>query len=208
MRAGRYRLWGPTLFCGADVGLGASGRRKVLGIVGFGRIGQAMARRAAGFDMDVVAYDPFAREVVDGAAGVRWLELDELLAASDFVSLHPPLTPQTHHLIGAAQLARMKPTAYLINTSRGPVVDEAALVAALRERRIAGAGLDVYEHEPAMAEGLADLPNVVLLPHIASASGDTRGAMARMAATNALCHLRGERAPNAVNPEVYGGLGG
>jgi glyoxylate reductase len=199
--AGRYRLWGPNLFLGADVGPGASGRRKVLGIVGYGRIGAAVARRAKGFDMQVLACDPQRRE----AEGIEWVELDELLQRSDFVTLHPPLTPDTRHLIGAPQLARMQRTAFLINAARGPVVDEAALVEALRGGVIAGAALDVYEGEPSLAPGLAELQNVVLLPHIASASHDTRGAMARMAAANALCHLRGERAPNILNPQVYGG---
>ena len=197
---GRYRIWGPNLFLGADVGLGASGRRKVLGVVGFGRIGAAVARRAEGFDMEVLACDP-AVEVAH--PGVEQVELAELLDRSDFVSLHPPLTEQTRHLIGAPELRRMKPSAFLINAARGPVVDEAALVVALREREIAGAALDVYEDEPALAAGLVDLDNVVLMPHIASASHDTRGAMATMAATNALCHLRGEPAPNVLNPEVY-----
>jgi glyoxylate reductase len=201
--AGRYRIWGPNLFLGGDVGPGASGQRKVLGIVGYGRIGAAVARRAAGFDMEVITHDPHARDRVEAAEGVAWVELDALLARSDFVTLHPPLTPETEHLIGAPQLQSMKPTAYLINAARGPVVDEAALVEALRGGVIAGAALDVYEREPALAAGLAALDNVVLLPHIASATHDTRGAMAMMAATNAVCHLRGERAPDVLNPEVY-----
>ena len=153
--------------------------------------------------MDVLAFDPYAREAVEDSQWASWADMDELLEQSDFVTLHPLLTEETHHLIGAAELRRMKPTAYLINTARGPVVDEAALVAALRERWIAGAGLDVYEDEPAMASGLADLPNAVLLPHIASATRDTRGKMSSMAATNALAHLRRQRAANPVNPEVY-----
>lgn len=201
--AGRYRIWGPNLFLGADVGPGASGRRKVLGIVGYGRIGAAVARRARGFDMDVVAYDPHGRDAVEAAEGVAWAELDDLLARSDFVTLHPPLTPETRHLIGPPQFERMQSSAFLINAARGPVVDEAALVEALRSGAIAGAALDVYEDEPTLAPGLTELENVVLLPHIASASHDTRGAMAKMAATNAVCHLRGEPAPNILNPEVY-----
>jgi glyoxylate reductase len=203
VRAGRYKLWGVNLMLGADVSPGGSGRRKVLGVVGYGRIGTAVARRAAGFEMDVLAYDPFARERIDADAGVAWAELDDLLARSDFVTLHPALTDRSHHLIGAPALKRMKRTAYLINVSRGAVVDENALVAALRSRRIAGAALDVFEHEPALAAGLLDCDNVVLAPHIASASTDTRDRMATMAATNALAHLRGERAPNIVNPDVY-----
>ncbi len=203
MVQGRYKIWGPNLLLGGDIGPGASGVRKVLGIVGYGRIGAAVARRAFGFDMDVLAFDPYAREAVEDSQWASWADMDELLEQSDFVTLHPLLTEETHHLIGAAELRRMKPTAYLINTARGPVVDEAALVAALRERWIAGAGLDVYEDEPAMASGLADLPNAVLLPHIASATRDTRGKMSSMAATNALAHLRRQRAANPVNPEVY-----
>lgn len=203
MVEGRYKLWGPNLFLGGDVGIGASGRRKVLGIVGYGRIGQAVAKRSIGFDMDVLAFDPFNRQAIDADPLARWAELPELLAKSDFVTLHTPLTPDTHHLIGEAELRQMPKTAYLVNAARGPVVDEKALVVALREGWIAGAALDVYEDEPAMAPGLAELPNAVLLPHIASASYDTRGKMAEIAAHNALCHLRRERAPNVVNPEVY-----
>ncbi|MEZ5332481.1 MAG: D-glycerate dehydrogenase [Thermoanaerobaculia bacterium] len=199
---GRYRLWGPNLLLGADVGRGATGRRKVLGIVGYGRIGRAVARRAVGFDMEVLVHSR-SREAADGDEGVRWVELDELLEKGDFISLHTPATPETRHLIGEAELHRMKPTAYLINTSRGDIVDEAALVRALEAGGIAGAGLDVYENEPAMAPGLAEAPGVVLLPHVGSATRGTRGRMATMAAENALAHLRGERAPNAVNPEVY-----
>jgi glyoxylate reductase len=202
MVAGRYKLWGPNLFLGGDVGTGASGRRKVLGIVGYGRIGQAVAKRATGFDMEILAYDVFPKSVEDDPLAA-WTELDELLEKSDFVTLHPPLTPETHHLIGEPELKRMKDTAYLINAARGPVVDEKALVRALSESWIAGAALDVYEDEPEMAPGLAEQPNAVLFPHIASASVDTRSTMATMAAENAVAHLRRERAANVVNPEVY-----
>ena len=201
MRAGRFKIWRPTMLLGADVGPGPDGRRKVLGIVGFGRIGREVARRAAGFDMDVVAHDP-KPEVVE-AAGARWLELDALLEHADFVCLHPRLAPETRHLIDEARLRRMKPTAYLINVARGEVVDEGALVRALREGWIAGAALDVYEREPATAPGLAELTNVVIVPHIGSATHETRARMATVAATNALHHLRGERAPQCVNPAVY-----
>jgi glyoxylate reductase len=203
LKAGNYKLWGPNLLLGADVSPGGSGRKKVLGIVGFGRIGAAVARRAAGFDMDVIAYDPKARARIDASGIARWAEFDDLLQRSDFVTLHPLLTRETHHLIDERALKRMKPTAILVNVSRGPVVDEAALVRALRERWIAGAALDVYEHEPAMAEGLRECENAVLVPHIASASADTRDRMATMAAENALAHLSGTPAPNVVNPEVY-----
>jgi glyoxylate reductase len=203
MTAGRFKLWGPNLLLGADVSPGGSGRRKVLGVIGFGRIGAAVAKRALGFDMEVIAHDPRARAHIDASGHARWAELGELLERSDFITLHPLLTPETHHLIDEAALKRMKPTAILVNVSRGPVVDEAALVRALREHWIAGAALDVFENEPAMADGLRDCENAVLVPHIASASADTRDKMATMAAENALAHLRGERATNVVNPEVY-----
>jgi glyoxylate reductase len=202
MRAGRFKIWGANMLLGAEVGPGPDGRRKVLGIVGFGRIGRAVARRAVGFDMDIVAYNP-SRAAVDAFPGARWVPLDELLSISDFVCLHPRLTPETHHLIDETRLRRMKPTAYLINASRGEVVHEAALVQALRERWIAGAALDVYEKEPAMAQGLAELANVVLVPHIGSATKDARNAMATIAATNAVAHFMGQRAPQCVNPDVY-----
>ncbi|MGD2069797.1 MAG: D-glycerate dehydrogenase [Gemmatimonadota bacterium] len=205
-REGRYRIWGPNLLLGADVSPGGSGRRKVLGIVGFGRIGRAVAKRAVGFEMDVLVHDPYQRERIDAfGPPVRWAELHELLEASDFVTLHPLLTDETRHLIGEPELRRMKEDACLVNVSRGPVVDEGALVRALRGGWIGGAGLDVYEDEPEMAPGLAELPNAVLAPHVGSASRDTRDRMAVIAATNALHHLRGERAPDTVNPEVYEG---
>lgn len=203
MVEGSYKLWGPNLFLGEDIGPGGSGRRKTLGVVGYGRIGQAVAKRALGFDMDVLAFDPYNREGVERSDYATWADFDELLERSDFVSLHVLLTDETHHLIGETELRKMKPTAHLINAARGPVVDESALVRSLHEGWIGGAGLDVYEDEPAMAEGLADCPTAVLLPHVASASGDTRGLMSSMAATNAVAHLRGERAPNVLNPDVY-----
>jgi len=203
MVAGRYKLWGPNLFLGADLSPGAKNERKTLGVIGYGRIGRAVARRSIGFDMDVIAFDPFYRAGIDEDDLATWADLDDLLAKSDFVTLHPLLTPETHHLIGEAELKKMKSTAYLVNAARGPIVDETALVHALQERWIAGAALDVYEDEPAMKPGLAELDNVALFPHIASASLDTRGMMAEIAATNALAHLRRDRAPNAVNPEVY-----
>lgn len=203
MAGGRYKIWGPNLLLGADVGPGPNGDRKVLGIVGYGRIGEAVARRATGFDMEILAFDPFARAAIDGDSKVQWAELDDLLERSDFVTLHPPLTPETHHLIDAAALRRMKKTAYLINAARGPMIDEAALVEALRTDEIAGAALDVFEDEPAMAPGLAELSNAAIFPHVASATFATRARMATMAAENALAHLEKRRAPNVVNPEVY-----
>ncbi len=208
MVAGRYKLWGPNLFLGGDVSPGGTGKRKVLGIVGYGRIGAAVARRAVGFDMDILAYDPhnpgaIATDAADPARHVRAAGLEELLRESDFVSLHPLLTPETRHMIGERELGMMKLSAYLINVSRGPVVDEVALVQALRDNVIAGAALDVFEDEPLMKPGLAECTNALLVPHIASGSQDTRDRMATMAATNAVAHLNGTRAPNVVNPDVY-----
>lgn len=199
----RFKTWKPSLLLGRDVSPGGSGKSKTLGIIGFGRIGQAVFKRSKGFDMCVLAYDPWQREAIDRMEGVGYRELSDLLEESDFVTLHTPLTDKTYHLIGENELSLMKPTAYLINTSRGPVIDEKALVKALRDRRIAGVGLDVYENEPNLAPGLADCGNVLLLPHLGSASHDTRDKMGTMAAANALAILRKERAPNTVNPEVY-----
>jgi glyoxylate reductase len=150
-----------------------------------------------------LAFDPFGREAIEADELATWADLPQLLEHSDFVTLHPPLTPDTHHLISEAELQAMKESACLINAARGPVVDEKALVKALQEGWIAGAALDVFEDEPAMAPGLAELDNVSIFPHIASASHDTRSKMASIAATNALAHLRREPAPNVVNPEVY-----
>jgi len=203
MRLGNYRLWGPQLLLGEDLSPGGDGRRKTLGLIGFGRIGEAVARRARGFDMDVIAHHPSNPERVRSSGLARPVELAVLLGESDFVSLHIPLTAATRHLIGAAELRAMKPSAVLVNTSRGAIIDEAALVVALGTSQIAAAGLDVYENEPAMATGLAELSNTVLLPHVGSASRGTREAMATIAATNALAMLRGEPAPHCINPAVY-----
>ena len=195
-RAGKFKGWAPMLFLGGDI----TGR--TLGIVGAGRIGTAMALRSASFGMKVLYADKVRNETLEKALGARKVDLDALLAESDFVSVHVNLSRETTHLIGEAQLAAMKSTAYLINTSRGPVIDEKALVTALRDGKIAGAGLDVYEEEPKLAPGLADLPNVVLVPHIASATIDTRTKMATTAAENLLAMLRGDDPPNLVNPEA------
>jgi glyoxylate reductase len=203
MVAGRYRIWGPQLLLGADVGRGADGIPRTLGIIGFGRIGQAVARRARGFDMQVVACDPHAGAAIAADDSVEAVELDELLERSDFVTLHALLSPETRHIIDERALRRMKRGAYLINVARGEMVDEQALVRALQQGWIAGAALDVFEDEPAMAPGLAACDNAVLVPHIGSATHGTRGRMATMAATNALAHLRLERAPDVVNPDVY-----
>ncbi len=196
MRAGRFPGWGPLYMLGGDVA-GAT-----LGLVGPGRIATAVARRAVGFGMIILYAGRKASPEID-ALGGRLATLAEVLGASDFVSLHVPLSAETRHLIDATALARMKRTAYLINTSRGPVVDEQALVEALRRGTIAGAGLDVYEDEPRMADGLAELPNTVLLPHLGSATVATRAAMSRMAAENLVAVLRGLKPANLVNPAAW-----
>jgi glyoxylate reductase len=200
VREGRFGLWSPFMLLGRAVA------GSTLGIVGMGRIGQAVARRALGWDMKVVyTRRGGALRVDDIPPAARWEfreELDELLREADIVSLHVPLLPQTRHLIGVRELALMRPGSYLINTARGPVVDETALVEALKSGHLAGAGLDVYEREPELAPGLVDLPNVTLLPHLGSATVETRGRMAELAALNAIAAVRGERAPHLVNPEV------
>ena len=198
MRAGRFPGWGPSYMLGGDV-TGAT-----LGLIGPGRIAQAVARRAQGFAMRVLYHGRRPSPELD-ALGATAATLDALLTHSDFVSLHVPLGDETKHLIDAKALARMKPTAYLINTARGPVVEEKALVAALKSGAIAGAGLDVYEDEPRMAVGLADCPNTMLLPHLGSATRATRASMSRMAAQNVLEALAGRRPPNLVNPEAWAG---
>jgi glyoxylate reductase len=203
MRGGNYKAWGPNMLLGEDVSPGGDGNQKVLGILGFGRIGQAVARRALGFDMKVIAFDPFAREAIEADEQAEWADLDDLLAASDFVTVHTVLSDDTRHLLGEREFGLMKSTAFLVNAARGPIVDEVALVEALKKKQIAGAGLDVYEKEPAMMEGLAELENTILLPHLGSATRGTRNLMATKAATNALAMLKGEAAPNCLNPEVY-----
>ena len=203
MRGGNYKLWGPNLLLGEDTSPGGDGRKKILGVVGFGRIGQAVTSRAMGFDMRVLAYDPYAREAIEADDQAEWADLDVLLAKSDFVSIHTLLSNETRHLISTAEFEKMKPTAYILNAARGPIIDEAALVVALNEGQIAGAGLDVYEQEPEMVQGLAGCKNAVLLPHLGSASRGTRDKMATMAATNAIAMLQGDRAPNCVNADVY-----
>jgi lactate dehydrogenase-like 2-hydroxyacid dehydrogenase len=199
VRAGRWRTWGPQLLLGGDI------HGATIGIVGFGRIGQAVARRAAGFAMNVLYWSRSRAEPsLERDLAATFVELDELLARSDFVTLHVSLNEETRHLIDSASLARMKPSAVLVNTARGPVVDQAALADALRDGTIAAAGLDVTDPEPmAPDDPLLELENCLVVPHIASASHATRGKMAEMAAANLLAGLRGERLPNPVNPEVY-----
>ncbi|MEA2249583.1 MAG: glyoxylate reductase [Solirubrobacteraceae bacterium] len=186
--------------------LGMGLQEKTLGVVGMGAIGQSLARRAKAFGMDIVYSDARrADEKVEAELGARHVELDELLRISDVVSIHAPLMEETRHLINAERLAQMKDTAYLVNSARGPIIDEAALVDALRSGQIAGAGLDVYENEPQVHEGLLDLDNVVLLPHLGSATIETRTAMGVLAAKNAIAVLKGERPPTPVNPDVLDG---
>ncbi len=197
MRSGRWMGWGPLQF----MGNGVTGR--TLGIVGPGRIGTAMALMSRGFAMPVLYHGPSPNPVLEQELSARRVDFDTLLAESDFISIHTPLIPQTRHLFGSEAFAKMKPTAYLINTSRGPVIHEARLVEALKEGRIAGAALDVYEREPEMAKGLAGLDNVVLTPHTGSATVTARTDMAVLAAKNLLAMMKGERAPQCVNPEVY-----
>ncbi len=201
LRSGQWREWRIDLFTGHDI------HHRTLGLVGMGRIGQAMARRGRGFEMRLLYHDAVrAAAQIERELGVEYVELDTLLAESDFISLHVPLLPQTRHLIGAPQLARMKKTAILVNTSRGPVVDEAALAAALAAGQIAGAGLDVFEREPQVEPGLLGLSNAVLAPHIASASIATRTRMCLMAAENVVAALSGRRPPNLVNRELASAL--
>lgn len=198
VRAGSFKVWNPTLLLGSDV------HGKTLGVIGMGRIGLAVARRARGFGMAILYHNRRRVEAsLEAEISARFVSLERLLRSSDFVTLHASLTAETRYLISAKELALMKPTAYLVNTARGPLVDEAALVESLRGGGLAGAALDVYEQEPALATGLAELENVVLTPHIGSASRETRGRMALMAAENIVAALGGKRPPNLVNPEVY-----
>lgn len=197
VRAGKWKTWGPMLLLGVEIKGGT------LGLVGFGRIGRAMARRAVGFDMRVIYYDPNESKP-DPDINASRVDFETLLEESDFISLHTPLTPDTRHLIDAEALSRMKRTAVLVNTARGPVVDMDALYEALKFKRIFAAGLDVTEPEPLPADHpLLTLDNVVVMPHIASASTTARSNMSWMAAKNLIAGLKGERLPNCVNPQVY-----
>ncbi len=198
VRAGRWHTWEPLGLLGADV-WGAT-----LGIVGLGRIGTAVSRRARGFTMRVLYHDRVRKTGVEAELGLEYIPLDDLLAEADFVSLHCPLIPETHHLIGEQALRRMKPTAVLINAARGPIVETDALVRALQEGWIAAAALDVTDPEPLPPDHpLLALPNCIVVPHIGSATVTTRERMAVMAAENLLAGLRGARLPYCVNPEVY-----
>ncbi len=198
VREGKWKVgWHPLMMIGSDV------YERTLGIIGMGRIGSAVARRAKGFGMKVLYYDAIRREDLEKELGVEYTDMDKLLEESDFVSLHVPLTPETYHLIGEEQLRKMKPTAFLINTSRGKVVDQKALYKALKEGWIAGAGLDVFEQEPIPPDDpLLQLNNVVLAPHAASASYETRSRMAEIVAENLIAFLNGKVPPTLVNKEV------
>lgn len=198
LRAGRWKGFRMTDWLGSDV------HHATLGILGMGRIGQAVARRARGFEMRVIYHNRNRLDATQEAeCNANWVDKDTLLRESDFLVLMLPYSPQTHHAIGAAELALMKPTAHLVNVARGGIVDDAALVVALRERRIAGAALDVFEGEPQVNPGLLEVDNVTLTPHIGSSSRATRLAMAMTAADNLIAALSGQRPPNLVNADAW-----
>jgi len=197
VRNGNWKTWGPMLLLGSEI------HGATLGLVGFGRIGKAMARRAAGFNMRVIYYDP-GEQGYDKDLNATPVDFETLLKESDFISLHTPLTPDTRHLIDAKALSRMKRSALLVNTARGPVVDMDALYEALKDKRIFAAGLDVTDPEPLPADHpLLTLDNLVIAPHIASASITARSNMADLSAKNLIAGLKGERLPHCVNPQVY-----
>ncbi|NLJ39540.1 MAG: D-glycerate dehydrogenase [Candidatus Atribacteria bacterium] len=197
VRAGKFRGWEPMLLLGTDI------YEATLGLIGFGRIGQAMARRAKGFNLKVLYYDKNpVSPIIEKELGVSRTGFDEILRKSDFISIHVPLNEETFHLIGQKELSIMKKESYLINTARGPIVDEKALVKALKDGVIRGAALDVFENEPEIEQELMSLDNIVMVPHIGSASYQTRTKMAIIAAKNILSALKGERPEFLVNPEV------
>lgn len=198
LRSGTPWTWGPEMMLGTDV------HGKVLGVVGFGRIGQSVARRAKGFGMSVRYNDVFRPSSdVEQELNAEYRELDELLAEADFVSIHVALTPETRHLFGPEQFRRMKPTAVLVNTSRGPVIDEAALVDALRADELFAAGLDVFEREPEVHPGLLELDNATVIPHLGSATVETRDAMGFLAVENLTAALESRRPPTLINPDAW-----
>lgn len=197
-RAGRWKTWGPLLLAGQDV------HHATLGLIGVGRIGSAVARRAKGFEMRVIYYDTIRRHDLEQQLGLEFRAMTDVLREADIISVHVPLMPETRHLIGAEQFRMMKKTAVFVNAARGPIVDQSALVEALRTRTIYAAGLDVFEQEPISPDDpLLELDNVVLAPHIASASIPTRTRMATLAAENIAAVLQGKRPPTPVNPEVW-----
>src|SRR5581483_4907977 len=198
LRAGHWKGWKNDQFLGVDV------HHATLGIVGMGRIGQAIAQRARGFSMKILYHNRRRCPAsVERATGAKYVTLEKLLRTSDFVSLNLPYSPEAHHLIGAEQLALMKPTAVLVNAARGGIVDDAALVAALEDKRIAAAGLDVFEGEPKLHPGFLELDNVALVPHIGSATRATRMKMNLLAVKNLVAALSGKRPPNLVNPDAW-----
>jgi lactate dehydrogenase-like 2-hydroxyacid dehydrogenase len=196
-RAGKFKGWEPLLMLGQDV------TNKTLGIIGAGRIGTAFALKSKGFDMKVIYTDEQRNEQLERKLGAKKVPLTELLKESDFVSIHVPLMKATHHLIGEKELKMMKKTAVLLNTARGPIIDEVALIKALKEHWIFGAGLDVYEKEPEISRELKSLDNVVLQPHTGSGTIETRTKMALMAAKNIIQGLKGNIPPNCINTEVF-----
>jgi glyoxylate reductase len=198
VRSGQWKVsWHPSMMQGRDV------YNATIGIVGAGRIGYAVAKRATGFGMKILFYDVVPRPEIEKDFGAKKVDLDTLFRESDFISIHVPLMKETQHLVNAEKLKLMKKTAYLINNSRGPVVDEKALYAALKEGRIAGAGLDVFEQEPTPVDNpLLKLDNVVVAPHISSASYETRSKMAEMVADNLVAFFEGKKPPNLINPDV------
>ena len=200
VRAAKWKTWGPMLLMGQDI------HKATLGIIGFGRIGQGMAKRASGFDMKVLYHDVYRRQDLEQSMGVTYADIDTILAEADFVSIHTDLNPSTRYMFNAVAFAKMKRTAILINSARGPIVDHMALYEALKSGQILGAGLDVTDPEPIPVDHpLLTLPNCLIVPHIASASVATRGKMASMAANNLIAGVRGERLPTPVNPNVYDG---
>ncbi|WP_322507069.1 D-glycerate dehydrogenase [Anaerolinea sp.] len=197
-REGKWKTWGPTILLGVDVA------RSILGIIGFGRIGQAVARRAKGFDMRILYYDNKRLPEMEETLGVEYVSLETLIKEADFISLHVPLTPNTYHLIGEKEFSMMKKEAILINTARGSVVDQEALYHALKDRKIRGAAIDVTDPEPIPSNSpLLELPNLIITPHVASASVQSRTKMAVMAAENLIAGLQGKRLPFCANPQVY-----
>jgi glyoxylate reductase len=198
VRTGQWKVsWHPAMLAGRDI------HHATIGVVGAGRIGYAVAQRAKGFDMKILFYDVVPRPEIEKDLGAKKVDMDTLLKESDFVSIHVPLMKETHHLINAEKLKLMKKTAYLVNNSRGPVVDEKALYEALKKGQIAGAGLDVFEQEPTPLDNpLLKLDNVVVAPHISSASLETRSKMSEMVAENLVSFFQGKKPPNLVNPDV------
>ena len=192
-RDGKYKGWEPMLFLGSDI------VNKTLGIIGLGRVGSAVAKRMRdGFGSKIIYYDAYRNKKLEKRLGLKYVGLATLLKSADFISVHVPLLPSTHHLIGAREFKMMKKTAYLINTSRGPILDERALVTALKNKVIRGAALDVFEFEPKLVPGLSKLNTIILTPHIASATEETRSKMAEMAASNIIAALSGRKPPNLV----------